>query len=1010
MKKILLMLLVLCTVTLGNVYAQSRKVTGKVIGADDGAPLPGVSVSVKGTARGVITDGDGRFVISVSTGETLQFTFIGYTTTTVPVTGANDYSVKMPTNSRQLEEVVVTDGYTVQAKKAFTGSSSSVSGAENENKPFATPQQALQGELAGVAVTSASGQPGANVQIRIRGLNSVALDANPLYVVDGMIINSGNLARETASNTNVLAGLNEDDIESITVLKDAAATAIYGSRGGNGVIVITTKRGKAGKTQVEFDAEAGTSSDLPLPAAGKPLNGAQYSSLFNTGLTNAGVSAATLAAYDQSYGIGGPSNYWYDLVTKRGTQEQYNVSINGGGDNTRVFSSLGYFKQDATTIGSNLTRITGLLNIDHNISKRISISTNLNVSNIGQNTPYNSGYFANPVLSAYFLRPEQIAYTSPGVINSSITGNTNFSSIYNPLWTTANDVKFTTETHMIGGETIKWNIIDNLKFTSFASTDYDIIEETQYLNPIQGDGHSTQGSGTDLYTRYFNWLTRNQLNYRYDVKGIEDFYVDATVGYEAQKSKGNLLTAYSTKYPLTQPLLTALGNAATPVTASDVFNNYTFDSFYAIGSANYKNLVSLSGSFRRDGSSRFGANKPYGNFSSIGGAVNIDGFDFFKNQQVFSSLKVRSSIGTTGNAGNNSFNYTAQPTAGYGFNYAGTTGQNYNTVGNPDLTWESQRKFDIGADFGFFKDRLVFDIDYYKNTISGLIAQAPIAQETGFTTINENIGTMVNKGVEASVKGIPIRTKDFTWSTNFNISFNANTIEKTATAPGANGSYFLGAGTDYFGYYVKQYAGVDPANGNALWFTDGTRTATTTNYSAAKYVQTGQADPKLFGGWNNTFNYKGFTLAFDFYYNFGNKIYDSYAQYLNAGAYFTFNKYQYVYENSWTTPGQKTDVPKYVAGGIAADGGNDGAFSTRYFYYGDFIRLKNASLGYNFKNIDLLKKLGVRKLYLYARATNLLTKTYDKRLPFDPEVNVGGFSNIDIPQIRTATLGLNVGF
>lgn len=1000
-----------------SALAQNRKISGTVIGSDDGQPLPGVSVMVQGTKIGTLTDGDGKYILNVpSDGRVLVFTFIGFATQNVSITGGNTYNVKLASSTRQLSEVVIQSAYGTQDKKSYTGAATTITGSTNENKPFSSVQQALQGEVAGLNASSFSGQPGANVQIRIRGINSVTADSNPLYVIDGMIINSGDLSRlGTIGGTNVLAGINDDDIESITVLKDAAATAIYGSRGSNGVIVITTKRGKAGKTTVRFDAEAGASSNLKLPAAGRPLTGNQYATLFNEALTNAGYTSAQLASIDANYGLNGRSNDWYDLVTRNGTQQQYNASISGGTEKTKVFASTGYFKQQATTLASSLTRITGLLNIDHQISKSFDLSTGLNVSNIAQLTPPDGGAFASPVLSAYFLRPFQLAYNDDGTLNTSRTGNTNFASIYNPLYLASVDTRSLNQTRALGNATLKWDIVDELKFTSYISGDLNLLEENQYNNPVMGDGRTVGGRSYAYYTRYFNWLTRNILSYRYKIPNIEDFYVDASAGYEAQKSTGYFISAAGTGYPLTQPTLTALANTSTPTTASASFSDYTFNSIFAQASINYKNRYSLSGSFRRDGSSRFGANNKFGYFYSVGAAWNIDQEDFFKQQTVVSALKLRSSYGTTGNAGIG--NYVAQQTAGYGYNYNGNNGQQYNTVGNPSLTWESARKFDVGADVGFFKDRLFFSVDYYINNINKLLFPVQVSRTTGFSSVTENVGTMQNKGFELTVKGIPIRVKDFTWTTNFNIAFNKNRITKLdPNSIGQNGYYYLGQNTDYYAYYTKLSAGVNPANGDALWYTDGTKSATTNNYGLAKYVLNGkQADPKYFGGFNNTFNYKNIILSADFYYNFGNYVADGWSYYLNDGTSITsYNKYQYTYTNRWTTPGQETDVPKVVYGGVNA--GQSSSFSDRFLYKGDFIRLRNLSIGYDFKSIPFLKRLGLSRLYLYGRGTNVFVKTYDKRLPFDPEVGFTGtnstnasVSNLEVPQIKTYTIGLNIG-
>jgi len=1044
MKQKLLIFFLFTLFSLQTAFAQNRKITGVVTGADDGQPLPGVSVMVQGTKLGTLTSGDGQYTLNVpSGGGVLVFTFIGYATQNVTITSSNTYNVKIASSTRQLTEVTVTDGYAVQSKKSYTGSATTVGGREVENKPFSTPLQALQGEVAGLNISTNSGQPGANVQVNLRGPGSIGADSNPLYVIDGMIINAGDLSRlGTAGATNVLAGINNNDIESVTVLKDASATAIYGSRGSNGVIVITTKKGKSGKTQVNFDAESGVTNNLKVSDAGKALTADQYRTLFLEGENNASAnylaiptndpaknpySPARIASDIANYGLNsGQSNDWYNLVTKRGTQQQYNVSLNGGGESTRVFASTGYFKQEATTLASSLKRITGQLNLDQTISKRFSFNTGINFSNVNQYSPLSGGAFGNPFGSAYFLTPFSLAYNPDGSLNTDRLSGTGFTSNFNPLYIAKNDKKYDSQTRLLTNASVRWNIWDELKYTAFGSIDYNVLEEQQYNNPVMGDGRTAGGRGFDYYTRNFNWLFRNQLDYRYNVKGVEDFYVDATVGYEAQKNQAYFITAQSNGFPATQPLLTASANAATVIAGNAYFSNYTFDSFYSRANINFKNRYSLSGSFRRDGSSRFGANNQFGNFYSVGGAWNIDQESFFKAQKILTTLKLRGSYGTTGNANlnaNNTLinNYGSRATVGYGTNatnytgsgganYAGSTGQNYNTVGNANLTWESSKKFDLGLNLGFFNDRLSFDFDYYRNTISGLIQSVPIAIETGFSTIRANAGSMLNRGLETSIHGIPVRIKDFTWSTNINIAFNKNTV--TALVNGAayinpnNIQFQIKEGLDFYTFYSRQYAGVDPANGNALWYTDATRSATTSVYNSAQRVNAGQADPKIFGGFNNTFDYKGITLSADFYYNFGNKIYDSWSYYLNDDTYQPSNKYQYIYQNRWTTPGQITDVPRMVAGGT--NSGQSSSYSSRFLYYGDYIRLKNLTLGYNFKNISYLKKIGISRLYLYGRGTNIWTKTYDKRLPFDPEVGITGVSNLAIPQVKTFTIGLNV--
>jgi len=988
----------------------NSRLEGVVKDLDTKEPLPGAVVRIQGTTHSVSTDINGKF--NFVTGQkfpyTLVVTYLGYDGKEVTAAGS-PVEIYLKAKTSQLSEVQVTDGYFTEAKKSYTGSATTVSGADNENKPVSTPLAALQGEVAGVNIVLSSGQPGANAQVQLRGVGSTALNSNPLYVIDGMIINAGDLSRlnpANGSSSSVLAGINQDDIENITVLKDASATAIYGSRGSNGVIIITTKKGKAGKTQVEFDTELGTTDNIPLPAAGQPLNASQFATLFVEGLTNAGDTPSQVSTLANSYGLySGQSNNWQELVHKNGSQQQYNVSVRGGNENTKIFASIGYFEQQATTLASSLSRISTLFNIEQKISKRISFTTGINISNVFQHTPVGAvGSWANPVFASEILRPFQLAYNPDGSINSSSSSNTGFPAHYNPLWIAANDKHTLSQTRILFNNTINWNIWDQLKFTSYASVDFNALQESQFENPILGDAQSTNGEDTEDYTQYFNWLSRNQLDYRYNIPNVDNFYVTAAVGYEAQQSTEYLLSASGIGFPLTQTSLNALSNAATATAASSSTSSYSFNSLYSRISANYKNIYSLSGSLRRDGSSVFGADNRYGNFWSLGGAWNIDGEKFFKDQNIFSSAKLRLSYGTTGNA-QGIGNYAAQPQSSYGYNYTTGNGQQYNVIGNQNLTWEKAKKFDVGTDIGFFNDRLTFTADYYRDLIDGLIQAQTISQTTGFNQVSyANIGAMQNVGYELAVKGAAIKTNNFSWTSSFNIAVNKNKITQLDNAAGANGNYYLQVGYDYHTYYTPLYAGVNPANGMALWYTDNTKTQTTTNYAAAAKEPYKTATPKFFGGFNNSFNYKGISLGVDFYYNFGNYVEDYWSTRFYDGSYYTFNKYQREYDDRWTTPGQITDVPKYIAGGGTQS--SSSAYSSRFIYNGSFIRLKNTTVGYDFKKLGVLKNItGISKLYVYVRGTNLWTQTYDSRLPFDPESGA-----VTIPQFKTYTLGVNVGF
>ncbi|NLR60953.1 SusC/RagA family TonB-linked outer membrane protein [Chitinophaga polysaccharea] len=983
--------------------ADSISVSGTVTDSL-GHPIPGVVVRVVGTAHAIPTDANGYYHFKqVTKGALLSFSMMGYAPQQV-IANSNQVNVRLQQAVRTLDEIIITDPYRTTTRATNASAIGSIRGNALENKPFSSFMQAMQGQVAGVVAPLTSGQPGANVNIRIRGVGSLSLSSDPLIVVDGMIVNSGSLSG-AVTTSNALAGINQNDIESIDVLKDAAATALYGSRGATGVIVITTKRGKLGKTQVRIDAEGGNTSPIGLPHAGQPLNASQYAELFKEALSNSGYTEAQVKDAADKYGLNsGKSNNWYDLVTRNGRQQQYNVSINGGTEKTKLFASAGYFDQQATTIGADFKRISGLFNFDHQINKRIQLSAGINFSNVDQNTPYSSNYSGNPTYAARILRPYQLAYNDDGSINTSTAGNINFPGVYNPLWIAQYDNKHLSETRVLGNTRLKWNIWDKLTYTSYYSIDYNLLEETMFLNATMGDGVSSGGTSKNYYTRYFNWLTRNQLDYRYDIPGYDNFYVTAAVGYEAQKSKKYLLAAVGTGFPSSHEDLTALSNAATPTGAYGQTSNYAFTSMYSNAGVNYQNKYALNASFRRDGSSRFPANHRNASFYSIGGTWNVQEENFFRQQHILSSLKLRSSYGTTGNANLGNYDWMPQVSYSSTYSYAGYNGSQYSVIGNTDLRWETSKKFDAGTDIGFMADRFILTVDYYYNNIDGLIRSVPTSLSTGFGSVSQNVGAMANKGWEFTIKGDVVKLRNFNWYSNFNLSLNKNVITRLPKNTNErNDQFYLKEGYSFNTYYMKEFAGVDTQTGSPLYYTDGGHGTTTTDISKAAYVVLNrQSVPKATGGFSNVFTYKGISLGVDINYNLGYWVYGASDIYFTSGAYYTYNKYQFIYDRRWTTPGQQTDVPKYSTT-------TDNSTSTYRLYRGDHIRLQNLSIGYDFKNIPVAKRLGVSKLHVYARGTNLFLKTFDSRLPFDPEVNYSGYDYQNMLKYKTYTLGINVG-
>jgi len=1008
MKKSLLLSVFFVLTLVVQVWAQSRTVSGVVTDQTSGQGLPGVAVIVKGTTVGTATAADGSYTVNVPDGNsTLVFRYIGYLTKEVSVGNTNTISVALSLDEQQLSEVVIT-GYGSTVAKELTGSVAQVGAEVLEDRPVASVDQLLQGQVAGLQSVGASGQPGANQEIRIRGIGSINAGSDPLYVVDGVIINTGDVSRLTETS-NQLAGLNPNDIESVSVLKDAASTSIYGSRGANGVILITTKKGRAGKTKFNFSTEHGYTDVAKVPDAGKFLNAQQWLELTREGLVNAGEAQTDVDDFMSQLGEGsGVDTDWRDLIQRRGTQQSYNLSASGGNEKTKFYASAGLFDQEAPVIGSELRRISGSLNLNHTVSDKIDFFSTLNVSNVDQQTPSAGGAFSNPVAAIGFLFPTQNPYNPDGTINIDRESATGYSGNYNPLWISENDTYDLSNTKILGSVGAGWNIMKGLRFSTQFGVDYINLEERMYWNPFHGDGRGYNGYGFDYYTRIFNWTSTNLLNYRFTVPGVELLTADVTVGYEAQESKQYNLTSSSTNFPPTGAL-TGTVVAASPVEASATGADYSFASVLSRANISYADKYVLSGSFRRDGSSRFGSNNRYGNFWSVGASWNVDQEAFMEDMDFMSTLKLRTSYGVNGNAATsvNFDNYTWRPLFGYGINYNQQPGGAFDNIGNPNLTWELNKPFNVGVDLGFFADRLTLTADYYVRTTSDLLFNAPLSRTTGFSTIFANIGEMKNSGFELSIGGYPI-DRAFKWRTNFNIATNKNRITKLPAGEDIvdpdNTQFILSEGYDYRTYYVRQWAGVDPQTGDPLWWRDEGKTETTTDYSEAERVKWESATPKVFGGFTNTFSYKGFTLDALLVYNYGNYIRDSWEYYLIDGAYPIANKYSKVLDR-WQQPGDITDVPRYEY----QSGNSSSSLSTRTLYKGDFVRLRNLQFGYELPS-QWTEKVKLTRAQVYVRGTNLWTKTYDDDLPIDPETGVNSEGDANIPISKAVTFGLNVSF
>ena len=996
-----LYLLLLGVVFFATQALAQRTITGKVTD-EKGNALPNVSVVVKGTTAGTSTKSDGTFsLVLPANAKLLVVSSVDMIAQELTIGSQSNFTVALKADDKTLQEAVVV-GYGTQKKPSITGSVAAVKATDIENKPFSSVDKILQGQVAGLQSVAASGQPGAAQSIIIRGISSISASTGPLWVVDGVPVNTGDASR-LQTTANLLSTINPNDIESISVLKDAASQSIYGSRASNGVIIVTTKKGRAGKTRVRFDSELGMSNTAYQNKLYTPLNAQQFFDVTREGLINAGYGA-NAAAVDpimaSNFGYGNGIDYsWLDAVTRNGSQQQYNLSLDGGNERTTFFVSGGHFKQEGTTINSQLSRNSGNIRITNKVSDKVTISTNINGAVVNQRAPLNGGAFGNPVLSSYFLLPSRSAYNPDGSYNFTALGG-----LHNTVALTKIDKRFLRQASIRGSIAADYAIRKNLKFRTSYGADFNMLEEDQYNNPVHGDGVASNGRSFAYYTRYYNWVWTNTLNWNFKLSKNGDLTNDMQVGYEAQKSSGYFASIQAQIMPvnfnMTMPAVGAL-----PITANATISEYSFLSKFASTNLNYQNRFILSGSFRRDGSSRFSVNNKNGNFWSIGTSWNMEKEEIIKNIKWINQLKLRASTGVNGNAGIG--NYDWFQLYSYGATYNQQPGSYFSNVGDSSLTWEKNKPTNIGFDISLFKNRFSVSFDYYTRTTESLLLNVPLSRTSGLTSATKNLGTMENKGVELTISGTPLVLKNFRWNIDFNFANNKN---KVTALPGGNdiadGSFIIRQGVAYRTFFLREYAGVNPVNGDPLWYTDATHANKTNAYPGGNARNlVGNALPKYFGSLTNNFTIGAFTVQCQLYYNFGNYVYDTWGSYY-AGAGFggSYNKVVRVL-NRWQKPGDVTDIPKYIYGGNKSFQSS----STMWLNKGDFIRVRNLEVSYDVP-AAINQKFKISRSSFYVRGTNLFTYVKDKNLPFDPEQGTGSATNMNVFIPRTITMGLSVTF
>ncbi len=1000
-----LLILMLFFFGMQMIFAQGKVITGKVTSSEDGLAIPGATITVIGTVTGITTNFDGNYELTVQGSDViLKFSFIGYKSQEIPVGQSSTIDVVLEPDLFGLDEVVVI-GYGTSSKEALTGAVETVGAEKLKMLPAASLESALQGGVTGLLMSSGDGQPGAGSQISIRGIGSINASSQPLYVIDGIPVQSNDVSPTNFSNnglsSTVMSTINPNDIKNISILKDASATAIYGSRGANGVIIITTKGGSSGKSKINFSAQTGV-SDQAYNNLRQGLNAAQYKELFIEGYVNRGeTEAVATARFDLWFPEAATTDTdWIDEVYNPGVTQQYNLDVSGGNDKISFFASAGYYNQEGVVIGTNFERFSSRLNLVAKLTDKLTITNNITIGNTSAkgsedrtswNNPMHNGFMCPPVVPLY---DEDGLYYGDHLI-VGMDGN-------NPVGGQFDNERWQKQTRIMDNITASYKILDELTFKTAWSFDLVNVSEFQYLNTRYGGARLEGGRGSEGKVNSLNWIGTQTLNYN-KVLG-EDHSIDVLLGYEAQKYDSRSLRATAEGYP--NPYLRTLSNAANPILSTSSGSSYSFLSMFSRFSYSYKSKYYATASYRRDGSSRFGEDSRWGHFWSLGGSWRVTQEDFMEDLTWLNNLKLRASYGITGNASIG--NFDALALYGFGNDYDQTPGSTPSNIGNPLLTWEGQSTLDVGIDLLAF-DRFSATITYFNRKNNDLLLDRPLSATTGFSENTQNVGDMLNKGLELEVNAILINSTDFKWDLGFNITWLKNEVTRL-DEPISDGAFLHTEGHDYYEFYLYQWAGVNAMTGAAMWYVDETKTTTTENVrgESNKVLIGKSATPTSFGGLNTNISYKGFKLSAQLAFVWDKYITDNQGGGIESdGARAPRSTDLYAFENRWTTPGEETIYPIFVWGNSSRSNEKK---STRFLYDATYVRLRDITLSYNF-NSSVTDRLKMSSLSVFARANNYLTWVREPdRLQIDPEAGQNGVVNGIVPKTKSISIGINVGF
>ena len=981
--KRLAILFVFLVVTGVLLHAQELQITGAVTAAEDGGALPGVSVIVKGTTIGTVTDFDGHYTITVpETSNILVFSFVGMLTQEVGIDGRRTIEVVMETDAIGIDEVMVV-AYGTKRKGGVTGSVSVVESEAFDSKPISSFDQMIQGTSPGVQVVTSNGAPGSTALINIRGIGSITAGNEPLFVIDGIPVQSRSFTE-----------LNPNDIESISILKDAAAASLYGSRASNGVILVTSKRGRIGDSKIDIRYRRG------LNVMNKPgfemMNASQKLQYemdmgFRTGANATPEVIDSLEAYDHN---------WIETLSRDGMVQSVEAAVSGGTEKTSYFMSLQKYDEEGIVDLSEIHRLSARINVDHKVKENFKIGNTFTVGSTDMKEIRDRRNVQNPFAAMTFYNAYEPEYLEDGEYNRTHQGF----SISEALVNNPEDIN---QLVAVGSLYAEWKIINGLTFTTRGGMNFREYVNEAYTQPGSILAQYVGDFKRDIWNRRYTYTWTNTLNYSKTFDEVHNLNVLAGTEYNQYYYK--TMTIEGEGFP--SPKLSTQANAATIVDGETQREDWSLASYFGSATYDYDQKYVAEVSYRRDGSSRFGADNKWGNFWSAGASWNVHQESFMEGISVIDRLQIRASTGTSGNF--NIGNYASMGLYEFG-SYNGLSASYPDQLENNELTWEKSMITSAGIDFSLFRFRLNGTIDLYTRDTKSLLLEKPLSATSGFEFRNENIGELNNRGIEVALNGDVFQSGDFTWNVGVMVTRNKNEVTRLYGDEGEpiqKRYTIIEEGKPINTFYMVRWAGVNPATGEALYLNkDGEVTNTWSGDDKVALDET--ADPLMYGTVSTLLTWKGISVSASAYFSYKNYI-------VNGVSFFTLSDGGDVQSNQdvrmldyWKQPGDIVDNPAPSIGAAQH-------YSTRYLEDASFLRLRDVTISYDFPS-SLLSNIKVRSLRVYFTGRNMLTFC-PYFTGYDPEVGLpsqesstdasnGSFYDFSYPATKSFTFGVDIGF